>query len=126
MCCDDVGTSVGGRWIIQVENPPRKLVFDESLGLLMEANKVCDLSLHESKVAAVLICHAGRIVSVEQLLSHVWQYASPGALHQTLTRLRKDLRESGISSFWESRRGFGYILRGTAVKHSVEPNVEKA
>jgi two-component system, OmpR family, response regulator len=67
----------------------------------------------EYRLLAYLLHHKGRVVSPGELLEHVYggdDTRHANALEAVITRLRKKLGSAAI----ETRRGFGYFIRGDA------------
>ena len=67
----------------------------------------------EYRLLAYLLHHKGRVVSPGELLEHVYggdDARHANALEAVITRLRKKLGSAAI----ETRRGFGYFIRGDA------------
>jgi DNA-binding response OmpR family regulator len=120
MCCELVGTSQGVESLRVVLSRSGIVVeLNESLGLLAIEGTSLALTLAEAKVLRVLMCNAGRVVSVDELVDHVWGWSTRGNAHSVLSRMRKKVaRELSIGTgangfpLWFSRRGFGYVMEG--------------
>lgn len=70
------------------------------------------LSPTEYRLLHHLLLNAGRVLTREQLLAHVWEYGEgdPGVLKTYISYLRRKLDSLGTPLI-ETRRGVGYILR---------------
>lgn len=75
--------------------------------------KVLRLAPKEYDLLQVLLRHAGRVLSRDQLLEQVWGYDYPGderTVDVHVSWLRRKLREAGSSVRIEAVRGVGYRL----------------
>jgi two-component system alkaline phosphatase synthesis response regulator PhoP len=74
-----------------------------------------ELSEREAELLRYLACHAGRAISREEILSHVWRISPNGVTTRTIdmhvTRLREKLRDdSAEPRVIVTVRGKGYML----------------
>jgi len=74
-----------------------------------------ELTTKEFALLRYLMLHAGKVVSAEELLDHVWdEHADPftNTVRVTVSNLRKKLREAGGEEPIETVVGAGYRLEG--------------
>jgi DNA-binding response OmpR family regulator len=74
-----------------------------------------ELSSKEFSLLEVLMEHAGRILSKDQIMSHVWEYDAdilPNTIEVYIRNLRKkiDLRFTDKTQLIKTIRGFGYKI----------------
>lgn len=76
------------------------------------AGRRVELSPTEYRLLCHLLAHQGRVLTHEQLLEHVWDFADadPGVVKTYISYLRRKLDALGPSLI-ETRRGIGYTLR---------------
>ncbi|MET9552642.1 response regulator transcription factor [Streptomyces sp. NPDC006645] len=76
------------------------------------AGRRVELSPTEYRLLCHLLAHQGRVLTHEQLLAHVWDFAEgdPGVVKTYISYLRRKLDALGPSLI-ETRRGIGYTLR---------------
>jgi two-component system OmpR family response regulator len=89
------------------------LEMDEATYSVRRAGQPVELTPTEYNLLRHLLRHAGRIISKEQLLQHVWQYETvvPSTVVETyISYLRRKLDRFGPPVI-ETRRGVGYGLR---------------
>lgn len=89
------------------------LEMDEATYSVRRAGQPVELTPTEYNLLRHLLRHAGRIISKEQLLQHVWQYETvvPSTVVETyISYLRRKLDRFGPPLI-ETRRGVGYGLR---------------
>lgn len=78
-------------------------------------DQVLNLSSLEFELLFTLLCHAGRVLSREQLLDRVWGYAYPGdtrTVDTAIKRLRQKLRavDASAAAQIETVRAVGYRI----------------
>jgi DNA-binding response OmpR family regulator len=69
------------------------------------------MSSRETGVLEVLLSRAGKVVSKEQLIEHLYGFdeeASPNAIEVYVHRLRKKIESAGVTI--RTIRGLGYLL----------------
>jgi DNA-binding response OmpR family regulator len=80
--------------------------------MLISLNGVAvSLSPLEYRLLAYLMHHAGRVVPATELAEHLYEMGNdrdPNAIEVIVARLRRKLGSGAI----ETRRGFGYAVRG--------------
>ncbi|SHK64895.1 response regulator transcription factor [Actinacidiphila paucisporea] len=89
------------------------LEMDEATYSVRRAGQPVELTPTEYNLLRHLLRHAGRIISKEQLLQHVWQYetvVSSTVVETYISYLRRKLDRFGPPMI-ETRRGVGYGLR---------------
>lgn len=93
----------------------------EYQGLLLQAeksrvkfqDKELDLTKNELKILSVLIRHAGKIVSRDELMHELWQsdeFVDDNTLTVNVNRLRTKLNELGLEHLISTKRGQGYMI----------------
>ena len=88
-----------------------KLQFDTVKRTVMLDGKPLSLSLPELGVLEVLLHRAGRVVSKEQLIEHLYSYennVSHNAIEVYVHRLRKKIEGAGVTI--RTAYGLGYVL----------------
>jgi two-component system, OmpR family, response regulator len=83
---------------------------------VVRAGTRIEMSRTEFNVLEFLMMNAGRVVSKQQLLEHVWQYDFGGestVVEQYISYLRKKLDRLGPQLI-HTMRGVGYVLRNPA------------
>lgn len=77
-----------------------------------------DLSPTEFKLLRYLMLNEGRVMSKMQILDHVWEYnwhGEAGIVESYISYLRRKLAvEPGLPDLIQTRRGVGYLMRGTS------------
>jgi len=80
---------------------------------LIHQNKKIELTKNEYKILQLLMENAGRVVSREEIMQHLWQsdsFIDDNTLTVNITRLRKKLAELGLENFIKTKKGIGYII----------------
>lgn len=87
----------------------------ESHTLAIAGGAPLRLTRLETRLLQILLAHAGRVVSTERLLTHVWGYRGSGdrqLLKQLVHRLRQKLeRDPGGTDVLQTEAGVGYRIR---------------
>ncbi|MBA2751145.1 MAG: response regulator transcription factor [Actinobacteria bacterium] len=89
------------------------LEMDDDAHLVRRAGQVIDLSPTEYKLLRFLLVNAGRVLSRNQILDHVWQYDFGGhatVVETYISYLRKKIDQLGPPLI-QTIRGIGYTLR---------------
>ena len=89
------------------------LEMDDDAHVVRRAGEAIDLSPTEYKLLRFLLVNAGRVLSRNQILDHVWQYDFGGhatVVETYISYLRKKLDRSGPPLI-HTVRGVGYSLR---------------
>ncbi|WP_017415267.1 response regulator transcription factor [Clostridium tunisiense] len=84
-----------------------------STAILSFENHSIELSKNELKILHELMKNKGRIVSRDKLMKKLWDndwYVDDSTLTVNINRLRGKLKEIGLGSFIETKRGLGYII----------------
>ena len=93
----------------------------EHQGLLLKLNdgivsykeKKAELTKNEFKILQVLMEHAGKIVTREELMTALWEsdaFVDDNTLTVNVTRLRRKLAELAAVEFIKTKKGIGYII----------------
>lgn len=88
------------------------LSYDSQLGLVTKAGLPLRLTAFETRILAYLIHHQNRVISRTELSEHLYDSETDRdfkSLEVVIGRLRKKLDQGTI----ETRRGEGYVLRGS-------------
>lgn len=91
----------------------KDLEMDDTAHSVMRGTNMLDLSPTEYNLLRYLLVNAGRVLSKEQILDHVWEYNFDGnaAVVETyISYLRKKLDQYGPPLI-ETVRGVGYVMR---------------
>ena len=89
------------------------LEMDDDAHLVRRAGQVIDLSPTEYKLLRFLLVNAGRVLSRDQILDHVWEYDFGGhatVVETYISYLRKKIDQLGPPLI-QTVRGIGYTLR---------------
>jgi two-component system OmpR family response regulator len=89
------------------------LELDDDAHLVRRAGQVVDLSPTEYKLLRFLLANAGRVLSKQQILDHVWQYDFDGnasVVETYISYLRKKIDALG-EPLIKTVRGVGYVMR---------------
>ncbi len=89
------------------------LEMDDDAHLVRRAGEVIDLSPTEYKLLRFLLVNAGRVLSRNQILDHVWQYDFGGdanVVESYVSYLRKKV-DTTEPRLLQTLRGVGYVLR---------------
>lgn len=75
------------------------------------AGKTAELTKNETKILALLLRRAGRVVSREDIMVELWNsdaFVDDNTLTVNMNRLRKTLSGIGVEGFLRTHRGLGY------------------
>jgi two-component system OmpR family response regulator len=89
------------------------LELDDDAHMVRRAGQVVDLSPTEYKLLRFLLANAGRVLSKQQILDHVWQYDFDGnasVVETYVSYLRKKIDSLG-EPLIKTVRGIGYVMR---------------
>ncbi len=89
------------------------LVIREHAHEVLRGDDVLALSPTEYRLLHHLVVNAGRVLSKQQLLDHVWQYdfgGDHGVVEKFVSQLRRKL-DHGREPLLHTVRGFGYVVR---------------
>jgi two-component system OmpR family response regulator len=92
------------------------LMLDDDSHVVMRGHRELELSPTEFRLLRFLLENAGRVMSKQQILAHVWNYdfpGDPGVVEKFVSQLRKKLDE-GEPTLLHTVRGFGYVMRESA------------
>lgn len=104
--------SVGDSTVLQYSD----LAMDEASHVVTRSGSEIDLSPTEWRLLRYLMVNAERVLSKQQILSHVWSYdfgGEAGSVETYISYLRKKL-ENGNEPLVHTIRGVGYTLRSRA------------
>lgn len=89
------------------------LIVDDAARTVLRADHRIDLTPREYELLAVLVRHAGQVLSKSQLLAQVWGFdaASTNLVSVHISSLRRKLEEHGPRLI-HTLRGDGFVLRG--------------
>ena len=82
-------------------------------GIVSYKEKKTELTKNEFKILQVLMEHAGKIVTREELMTALWEsdaFVDDNTLTVNITRLRKKLEQAGLSDFITTKKGSGYLI----------------
>jgi two-component system OmpR family response regulator len=88
-------------------------VLDDVSHVVKRGDRELDLSPTEFRLLRFLLENAGRVMSKQQILAHVWNYdfpGDPGVVEKFVSQLRKKL-DDGEPALLHTVRGFGYVMR---------------
>lgn len=84
-----------------------------STAMLSHGQASIELTKNEVKILSYLLKNAGRIVSRDALMEHLWSsdyFADDSTLTVNMTRIRKKLKEVGLDGAIQTKRGMGYLM----------------
>ena len=76
-------------------------------------NQKVELTKNEFKILQLLMEHAGRVISREDIMQCLWEsdsFIDDNTLTVNMTRLRKKLASLGQENFITTKKGLGYIV----------------
>ena len=79
-------------------------------------NEKIELTKNEFKILQMLMEHAGKIITRDEIIARLWEsdsFIDDNTLTVNMTRLRKKLEEHGLSDFILTKKGIGYGLNET-------------
>lgn len=82
-------------------------------GIVIYKEKKAELTKNEFKILQVLMEHAGKIVTREELMTALWEsdaFVDDNTLTVNVTRLRRKLAELAAVEFIKTKKGIGYII----------------
>lgn len=89
------------------------VTLDTAAGKVLCGGKAVELTRNELKILHFLMKNAGRIVSRQELVEHLWDnelYVDDNTLNVNITRIRGKLASLGSEDFIKTKRGLGYII----------------
>ena len=75
--------------------------------------KRAELSKNENKILAILLEHAGEVVSRDAMMNRLWEtdcFVDENTLSVNIARLRKTLASISITDLIKTKKGIGYML----------------
>jgi two-component system OmpR family response regulator len=91
------------------------LELDEDVHEVKRAGAVVDLTPTEYRLLRFLMLNAGRVVSKDQILDHVWEgddpYRDGNVVEPCVSYLRRKVDQGQQLRLIHTVRGFGYVLR---------------
>jgi two-component system OmpR family response regulator len=92
------------------------LILDDDGHVVTRAGRAIELSPTEFRLLRFLLEQAGRVMSKQQILAHVWDYdfpGDPGVVEKFVSQLRKKISDDE-ERLIHTVRGFGYVMRVSA------------
>lgn len=89
-------------------------VLNPSKGILTWNSTDIELTKNEQRILEILFEHAGKTVSRDAIITHLWKsdsFVDDNTLTVNITRLRKKLDTAGLHDFIITRKGLGYIIQ---------------
>lgn len=86
----------------------------DAAALAVDGERV-ELTKNEYRILKTLMENKGRVVSRELLMNRLWEtdcYVDDNTLTVNVTRLRRKLKEAGLSDFIVTKKGIGYLIEG--------------
>lgn len=75
--------------------------------------KRAELTKNEFKIFQMLLEHAGKIVSRDEIMERLWEsdaFIDDNTLTVNVTRLRRTLEEIGMEQVIRTKKGIGYMV----------------
>ena len=91
----------------------RGLVLNLGDATLTYQKERVELTKNDLKILQLLLENAGRAVSRDQLMLHLWEsdsFIDDNTLTVSITRLRKKLAAVGLDGLIETKKGLGYLI----------------
>lgn len=85
---------------------------DYARGIVRLGEKTCDLTKNELFILRVLLQHADKVVSRDELMRKLWDdesFVNDNTLSVNVNRLRQKLEEIGLENVIITKKGLGYI-----------------
>ena len=82
--------------------------------LAIYEGKELELTRNEFKILYLLVEKRGSIVSRDEMMNGLWDselFIDDNSLTVNINRLRNKLKEAGLESVIETKRGQGYIIK---------------
>ncbi|MFC3932006.1 response regulator transcription factor [Streptococcus dentapri] len=93
----------------------RDLVLDEKNKAVIRNGEIISLTNREFALLSTLLYHIDKVMTREELLSHVWSYneenIETNIVDVYIRYLRDKIDQSGKDSYIETVRGLGYVIR---------------
>lgn len=84
---------------------------------MIKCNEKCiELTKNELRILKILVQNRDKIVSREEIMDALWEsenFIGDSTLTVNITRVRNKLAEIGLKELLETKRGQGYILKGS-------------
>ncbi|RBP37037.1 response regulator transcription factor [Garciella nitratireducens] len=77
-------------------------------------DKKLELTKNEYKILELLMEHAGKVVTREEIMQRLWEddnFIDDNTLTVNVTRLRKKLAQLGLEQFIITKKGLGYMVK---------------
>ena len=96
-------------------------------GTLQYNGESVELTRNELRILQILMEHAGKIVSRDDIMTHLWEndsFVDDNTLTVNMTRLRKKLEGMGLSDFIVTKKGMGYMAQG-GIAWNISENMQE-
>lgn len=90
-----------------------ELTVDVARGTICVDGKETVLSKNEMRILVYLLHHKGMVVSRDELMNYLWdneEFVDDNTLTVNINRVRRKLKENGMTDVIHTRRGMGYII----------------
>ncbi len=94
----------------------REFILNISTNEIQRGDKVIDLTKNEYKILIFLLQNRGKIVSRNDIIECLWEnesFIDDNTLTVNINRLRNKLEQLDLKELLETKRGQGYILKGS-------------
>ncbi len=94
----------------------REFILNISTNEIQKGDKVIDLTKNEYKILIFLLQNRGKIVSRNDIIECLWEnesFIDDNTLTVNINRLRNKLEQLDLKELLETKRGQGYILKGS-------------
>jgi len=91
------------------------ITMDQNIHEVTVNGELIELSPTEFKLLRYLLLNPNRVLSKAQILDHVWEYdfnGDAGIVESYISYLRRKIEERSNEDFIQTKRGFGYLLKG--------------
>lgn len=96
-----------------VEHKGLTLDLSRSVATVQKTNRSIELTKNEMRILALLMSHAGTIVSREAIMRDLWDsdaFVDDNTLTVNINRLRATLEKIGVTGYLSTHRGRGYSV----------------
>ena len=76
-------------------------------------DREAELTKNEYRIAYILMKKSGQVVSRDEIMRGLWEddsFVDDNTLTVNINRLRRKLRDIGLTDFIQTRKGQGYII----------------
>ncbi len=94
----------------------KDFILDIDKNIIQKGEKSIELTKNEFRILKYLVQNRNKIVTREEIMECLWEsenFIGDSTLTVNITRVRSKLEELGLKELLETKRGQGYILKGS-------------